>query len=176
MERILVGLGHLTWEKDERRLNRYGSVFLMTPTSSGDGDASGDGNNTVAPLNKKIKGYGQLIATIVSPRESQHVGDKNRRIFPSLPSEGETYLLGEGMADYNASFDNVTCFGVMPKDGRANDWLNPVALYACHSSIVKLEWVKKRKPRNFKTPTASESKDMTMIVYIQDGYLQYKRI
>ena len=164
---ILLGIGHLTWCSTERRSDRYGSVFLLNP-SEGDGGASGgaDEGGVSIPVQE---GYGQLVAKVVEPRESQHIGDLFHNIFPSLPKKGERIVLGSGMAFSRTDYEREMV-GVKPIDGRTTWWLNPKNLFRAHSSIVELYWIPKPTPTNVKEPRKRKSNGFTMIV--QNGIIQ----
>lgn len=81
---------------------------------------------------------GKLIAVVVQPRPSNHIGDIFRGLFQKeLPAEGQRIELGDGylFEEKIYGFDYV---GVSPVDNRKNDWLDPAALYSVHNSVVDL--------------------------------------
>jgi len=133
---VLVGRGILSWLSTERVSDRYGSVFLM---------ADGETSLTlaakvfppvwVAPPDQP----GRLICLVSEPRESTHIGDMFRCLYPRTPKVGDILVLGDGLA-FSEIQSGRTAIGVKPVDGRASDWLNPRALYDVHESYVELYW------------------------------------
>lgn len=129
-----LGTGILTWHAAERRSDRYGSVFLMedghTSHSTHDPEEKLDFTAIATVEGKR----GRLIATVLSPRISTHVGDLFRGIFPSVPTLGEPILLGKGTLFVTP----LRAVGLSPDDGRNTDWLDPYALYRAHEQLVDL--------------------------------------
>lgn len=129
---ILLGIGRLTWDPGERRSNRYGSVHLM---------ATGDSLNPATPAETIVPAeiIGQQVAlwaVILVTRESTHIGDLFRGIFPSTPNVGDKFKLGVGcLFTEKGDYLNV---GLSPHDGRDSDWLDPHVLYCCHEQSVEL--------------------------------------
>lgn len=175
MASIIVGVGHLTWEMIERRSGRYGTVYLTHPTESGDGGASAQDDSDVNGFVKMpmdIRGYGKLTARVISPRESDHVGDQIRGFYPSLPNENEEIILGEGMAYYDEGIGGVACFGVQPLDGRHQFWLSPESVFRCHSSVVELSWEPMEQPTAVKQVKRPEGRTFTQYNNGREGYIQ----
>ena len=134
---LLLGEGVLFWSSVERQTDRYGFVYLSTtPTENAErvplfvADSAGE--------------YGLLVAEIVESRQSPHMGDTFRHIFPERPELGEIIELGNGVCRVG---DDHTV-GIEPEDDRAIDWMNPAALYRCHCQTVRLFFV----PRGSSTP------------------------
>ncbi|PYJ09803.1 MAG: hypothetical protein DMF06_08665 [Verrucomicrobia bacterium] len=125
-DQILVGIGVLTWMPHERRSDQYGSVFLME-----------DGTEAQAEMFFP-KGKGRLVAHVIEPRKSEHIGDIMRGLYPVMPNVGDRLVLGEGEA-FEDNCQGRKSLGVSPGN-RANDWLDPRALYNCHESLVQLIW------------------------------------
>lgn len=88
MSRTLLGTGHFTWDAVERRSDRYGSIRLND-------DKDNDILLDVA-LDALEGKQGRLIAEVLIPVKSPHMGDLHRGFKPSLPERGEIVLLGEG--------------------------------------------------------------------------------
>ncbi|HEY9296449.1 MAG TPA: hypothetical protein VIQ31_08760, partial [Phormidium sp.] len=63
--RRLLGGGELSWNVDERRSDRYGSVGLF----------SGDNTKRLEKALELQGTYGQLVAEVVETRKSTHIGD-----------------------------------------------------------------------------------------------------
>ena len=126
-DQILIGIGVLTWNSFERRSDRYGSVFLLE-----------DGTEAQAEMFFP-KGKGRLVALVIEPRKSEHIGDIARGIYPVMPKVGDRLILGEGEA-FSEITEGIKRIGVDPGDGRHSDWLDPRALYNCHESLVQLIW------------------------------------
>jgi len=128
-DQILIGRGVLTWNKLERISDRYGTVWLHQ-----------DGTEE-APVELHIpKGRGTLVALVIDARESDHIGDLFRHIYPVTPKTGDRLELGTGEAFAEKKGRSPLSIGVKPDDGRKNDWLDPEKLYRCHNSLVELIW------------------------------------
>lgn len=125
---VVLGEGVLNWPRSERVSDRYGCVNLEISLDSGRYVQWND-----APIGR----VGTIMAEITEARRSRHVGDFFRGLFPSIPGVGEIFALGAGrlFADDSSGTPSI---GLMPDDGRAEDWLNPAALYACHEQTVRL--------------------------------------
>ena len=129
MNPILLGTGMLSWPRDERVSDRYGRVILMEEF---DDDALlGD---VVVGL---VGARGRLHATVISTRDSHHIGDIFRGLYPTRPDAGEVIDLGTG-AVFTDRCEQFVTIGIDPGDGRESDWLDPTALYRCHSQTVNL--------------------------------------
>jgi hypothetical protein len=83
--------------------------------------------------------HGTLTAEILETRQSDHVGDMFRGIGPTTPDKGEVLTLGTGALWRGESYGAPT-LGLKPDDGRDSDWLDPRALYRCHSQTVRLRF------------------------------------
>lgn len=134
---VLVGRGKLTWMKSERISDRYGAIWLM-----GDNDSS---FTTHKPEKQPLwfppaNQLGSLYARVIDARESTHIGDLFRGIEPKTPKTGDIFLLGTGTASVEP-IRNTNTFLITPTEPRDSDWLNPLALYNCHESIVELIWI-----------------------------------
>ena len=125
-----LGQGVLNWSRYERIGDRYGAVHLSTTLDSEEYATWED-----APAGTR----GTLIARILQTRQSRHIGDIFRGISPSTPEVGEEIALGTGTL-FTEMDDGVPRIGVMPDDGRETDWMDPRALYRCHSQTVRLEF------------------------------------
>jgi hypothetical protein len=130
MPEYLLGEGILNWPAMERRSDRYGYVHLSPDVIPL--DFSSDEEPSYIPL-KRYQGKGKLIARILKTRQSQHIGDLCRGIFPTTPDVGEEICLGEGRLHYEDH--NV---GLKPLKPRHTDWLDPHMLYRCHEQTVQL--------------------------------------
>ena len=136
---ISLGVGILTWCGSERRSDRYGTVWLMN-----DGHTSLSRGDPEHLLNfaamVKLEGKrGRLVARVLSPRTSTHIGDLFRGFFPETPDQGEEIELGSGTAFIDMQTFGAA-FGVLPDDGRATDWMNPQSLYRAHEQLVDLRF------------------------------------
>ena len=118
----LLGVGVMSWLGSERRSDRYGSVGLFT-------DPTGE----KMPIKSDISGNGELIAVVKETRESHHIGDFFRGLFPSTPNVGDKIILGSGDL-----FFEDGCVGLKPDDGRSHDWLDPEQLYRAHDQTIEL--------------------------------------
>jgi hypothetical protein len=135
----VLGVGVLTWFGDERRSDRYGTVWLMEDghTSLSDGDARS--MLDAAAVRALIGENGTLVAEVISARESTHIGDFARGIFPQVPEVGANIVLGRGTL-FHSGREAILCVGVMPYDQRETDWLDPVQLYWAHEQLVTLKF------------------------------------
>lgn len=136
MEPIILGEGRLSWPSSERVSDRYGTVMLMV-----------DGDSFVEPsgyrsIDQSIVGQrGSLIAEVLETRESSHIGDFFRGLFPETPTVGERIVLGTGTASIEkASWGPVDLVGLRPDEYRQSDWLDPKAMYRCHEQTVRLSF------------------------------------
>lgn len=138
--RVLLGTGVLSWNRKERIEDRYGAVFLLaTLTSSSPLPLAGAEHE---------EEFGNLLAIVRETRKSDHIGDLFRGFSPSTPKKGEEILLGTGCLFFDGGEEggNFPAVGVSPEDLRPTDWLNPKALYRCHSQTVELYFVMEDKP------------------------------
>lgn len=152
---VVLGQGVLSWPTAERQSDRYGSVTLFNNPGSGQLDC-------VTWNNVPEGATGTLVAHIVETRESHHIGDFFRGIFPSTPNPGERIVLGTGTL-FRESRYGTDSVGLRPADGRDDDWLDPRALYRCHDQTVRLEFEpagttqKPRRPGPAPAPTTASS-------------------
>lgn len=132
---IVLGEGLLSWSRYERVGDRYGSVKLY---------AEGTDQHKPWPARMPLGTYGSLKALILQTRQSPHIGDLFRGLFPETPEAGEEIVLGEGrlfIEGTGGPKDRTTAqggLGVAPLDGRDTDWLDPQSMYRCHHQTVKL--------------------------------------
>jgi hypothetical protein len=139
--RVHLGDGILTWGSNERVSDRYGTVYLM---------AEGNSSLTAAPSPSLIllpavshhRGKpGKLVVRVLAARDSTHIGDLFRRIFPRRPKVGQEITLGTGVLFSEPVSDGGVQVGLRPDDGRDHDWLDPRALYDAHEQTVSLYFV-----------------------------------
>jgi hypothetical protein len=131
-----LGTGALNWSRDERIGNRYGFVAFFETDSR---------DQRIAPwtldtaLLRQLAGTrGRLVATIVTARDSTHIGDIALGVFPRRQLEGTRLVLGEGILRMgSAQGEGSLRFGVEPEDG-AYPWMNVRALYDAHESVVRV--------------------------------------
>ena len=129
---LFLGSGTITWTSEERISDRYGSIFLFNYEKQYDTTLLID-----FQLIKRLNGcLGTLKVSIISTRQSNHVGDIFRSLKPSTPKNGEVIELGHGNLFYEKS--EFLCIGLRPLKARESDWLNPHALYRCHHQVVEL--------------------------------------
>ena len=137
-----LGTGVLTWNRDERVSDRYGTVYLID---------EGHNSNTAEPSPSLIKSvpdgivgtHGILLARIVEARKSTHIGDLFRGVAPRERGVGVVLNLGQGEFFIEPAIDGGLCIGLKPGDGRDADWLDIRALYDAHEQTVELafkEW------------------------------------
>jgi hypothetical protein len=131
----VLGEGRLTWPRMERVTDRYGSVFLMP-----DGDSMTPPSGTTK-LNNVADLFGQrgrLVAEVLETRQSTHIGDFFRGVYPETPNVGDRIELGEGTLFSDRTREGDTTVGLEPDDGRTSDWLDPRQLYRAHEQTVRL--------------------------------------
>jgi hypothetical protein len=144
----LLGEGMLNWSRGERIGDRYGCVVLFqdVPGWSASMEDYLDGGGYPAALDwlaEPVGECGRLVAEVVSTRQSAHIGDIVRGLYP--PQEdadraavGSRHVLGEGEVFTERDDEGTTYLGVRPDDGRAHDWLDPELLYLLHEQTVRL--------------------------------------
>lgn len=131
MKKHIIGTGQLTWQRHERISDRYGSVWLMT-----------QGTEAPEPITVPKNGIGTIYARVIEPIPSDHIGDMFHGYRQrELPANGVKVPLGYGSV-FTEQNNGITSIGVRPIDKRRTDWLNPVALYNLHNSVVELTWEK----------------------------------
>lgn len=130
--------GILSWLPEERRSDRYG-MLLMCPRNYK------ETTHVTVVLNvpnvERMAGSRiNLRAEVIEARDSGHIGDIFRGIYPSKPEVGQTFDLGTGtliVAPSGVEESPVT-FGLRPDDGRETDWFDPRILYRLHDQTVRL--------------------------------------
>ena len=129
---LFLGSGSLSWHSEERVSDRYGSVFLFNYENQND--------NTLLLDFQLIKRLSSCLVTlkasVISTRQSSHVGDLFRSLMPITPKIGEVIELGHGFLFYEKN--DILSIGLRPEKARESDWLNPSALYRCHHQTVEL--------------------------------------
>jgi hypothetical protein len=138
---FVIGEGVLTWHANERHTNRYGAVFLMT-----DGDSLHEPTGYLPiPDDAPVGLPGRLVAEVTATRQSTHVGDWGRGLYPQTPAVGERIVLGRGRlfcqtVDRDSPHPVIEAVGLAPEDvdDRDIDWLDPRALYRAHEQTVRL--------------------------------------
>jgi hypothetical protein len=131
-----LGTGVLTWNRDERISDRYGTVYLID---------EGHNSNMLEPSPSIIKSVdglvgkrGALLARIIESRKSTHIGDLFRGVGPRKRAVGVVLKLGSGELFAEPAIDGGLCVGLKPGDGRETDWLDIRALYDAHEQTVEL--------------------------------------
>jgi len=130
----IIGIGRLSWGSVERRSDRYGAVILMA-----DGDSLAPVSAYITPDGAAVGQRGTIVAEVLEIRQSTHIGDLFRGLFPETPTVGDRIVLGTGtLFTEAAGFDGVTAVGLHPDVPRSSDWLDPKALYRAHEQTVRL--------------------------------------
>ena len=136
---ISLGIGTLTWNVNERRSDRYGTVYLIEDGIDSMSDVKAKSLIRRTPQTDAIQGAaGRLIAVVQTARKSTHIGDLFRGVFPRIPRIGQTIVLGTGKLFFAAAPEGGSQVGLLPEDGRDSDWLDIRALYDCHEQTVEL--------------------------------------
>jgi hypothetical protein len=128
--------GIFNWPAGERRSDRYGMIGVYD--ANYDGTARCKPSFDVAALRAMAGQRATISATVVETRDSGHIGDLFRGIYPSRPQVGQVFDLGVGELLID-SIEGQTVFGLSPDDGRDVDWFDPHTLYQLHDQTVELE-------------------------------------
>lgn len=134
---IELGIGVLSWTGAERRSDRYGTVMLMTDP----GTLMTEPRGYINPLESPVGQRGSIIAEVIETRDSDHIGDLFRGLFPETPEVGERIELGSGTFFIEPTSFGAVLMGLRPDEPRDSDWLNPRALYRVHVQTVRLLFV-----------------------------------
>lgn len=128
--------GIFSWPGEERRSNRYGFVGLWPNDYEHTASVLPDVDLFALRLlqGRRVR----MAAKVLEARESGHIGDFFRGIYPSKPDVGEVVYLGEGTLVLG-NCAGVPLVGLQPDDGREHDWIDPRALYRLHDQTVELE-------------------------------------
>lgn len=132
-----VGFGILTWDGQERRSDRYGSVHLVDADydQTVKGATWFDPDVIAAMVGKRV----HMTCRVIRSRPSGHVGDLFHGIVPTTPDVGEVVDLGVGVLDVDVvDWDVNPGFVLRPNDGRAKLWMDPRRLYRLHDQTVAL--------------------------------------
>lgn len=141
MSAVELGTGRLSWPRAERVGDRYGVVMLMV-----DGDSLSEPTGYIRPANPPIGQRGRLVAEVLETRESTHIGDLFRGLFPETPEVGERIVLGNGTFFTEDTDWGALTMGLEPHEPRHSDWLDPVALYRAHEQTVRLTFEPEDRP------------------------------
>lgn len=138
-----IGTGVLTWYSQERRSDRYGTVYLLDMEPGVEVVNYSDPRDPEeVPLDTAPAGQrGRLCVEVVARGKSGHIGDLFHGLFPpsaekDMPAIGSVHVLGEG-----TFFVDPDCgpgVGVRPDDARGVFWLDPKVLYLLHEQGVRL--------------------------------------
>ncbi len=130
-ERHVIGVGILTWDSEERRSDRYGYVWLHQ-----------SGGSAAVPLDVPadlLDTPCALYVMVIETRQSAHIGDFFRGVFPRTPEVGQLIKLGMGLLSLTVSAKGDKRVGLIPVESRdSSDWLNIRALYDAHDQTVEL--------------------------------------
>jgi hypothetical protein len=128
--------GIFDWPRGERVSDRYGMIGLTIS------DYGKTVTETVKLDRAGLEGLRRqrvhITARVLAARDSGHIGDMFRGIFPSRPEVGEVVDLGEGKLMVG-DVDGWLVFGLVPDDGRDSDWFDPRKLYRLHDQTVELD-------------------------------------
>lgn len=126
-----LGQGVFTWPNTERVSDRYGAI----------GFEKGDGIDFAhtEDLDKVVGYHGTLKGRVIETRQSHHIGDFVRGLFPTTPLEGQEFTIGTGtfQREHKHGMKTLVC---IPDDGRLSDWYDPKVLYQLHDQVVLL-WI-----------------------------------
>src|SRR5690606_29829454 len=102
----LIGTGRLSWAPHERRSDRYGTVLLMV-----DGDSWTEPKAYVDLDQAHVGQHGALAAEVVETRDSTHIGDVFRNMYPETPEVGDVIVLGAGTVFFESTDWGATAVG-----------------------------------------------------------------
>lgn len=133
-----IGFGVLTWDRDERVSNRYGSVALVTAPYDSEDVCTRD--LALSEMAGLVGERVRLWAVVTETRKSGHIGDLFLGVEPSTPEVGEAIELGVGLfalerSSWDISTPNIV---LVPGDDRAELWMDPRKLYRAHDQTVEL--------------------------------------
>lgn len=138
-----IGSGVLSWDRVERRTDRYGAIVLDHTTYGG--EVVCEAKLDLPTLEKLLRKRVRLVAVVVAARASGHCGDLSHGIFPSQPDVGERVELGVGELSLKALewSPPITSIVLAPRDERdvlTRDvfWIDPHKLYRLHDQTVEL--------------------------------------
>lgn len=134
-QKVVVGIGRLTWNKSERICDRYGFVYLMEF-----GDSRSIGEPPVVQPHfeaQHINTCVTLVAKVVEARQSTHIGDLFHGVYPRMPSVGQEIVLGSGLLKVQGNHIGAAPFD----DDRETMWLDIRALYDAHEQTVELSYI-----------------------------------
>jgi len=178
----VIGKGIFAWDGSERRSDRYGS-FTLDKVGYDDNGYCPDASWTLGQSLSSLTGkYVKIKVEIIESRDSGHIGDLSRGIYPTRPEVGEKIILGIG--EFFASEENWSAsgfsVGVKPSDGRMSDWFEPEKLYRLHDQTV-LVTISETKEAELPTKVKLEEKTedfSASIIFSNDdkgGFYQFKR-
>lgn len=132
-----IGTGVLNWQRSERVSDRYGAIHLTIDQTTLEHATSDNApESTYIHFDPSLIGQkGKLMAKVMEARDSYHIGDLFRGVFPTKPEIGEELELGIGTL-----FIDEDEIGLKPDDGRDHDWLEINALYRLHNQTVELSF------------------------------------
>lgn len=136
MEKILLGVGALSWPSYERKSDRYGTVNLNKEDC--EDNVITDKLNVLENVIKSNLGKsGTLSVKVLETRQSKHIGDFFRGVRPTTPKLGEEFELGSGGKLFSeVTNDGILCVGL--KKRKQDNWLDIHALYKAHEQTVEL--------------------------------------
>ena len=138
----ILAEGRLNWARFERVEDRYGTVTIQTSGALFDG--TNDPGGTYAEFRDAPIGItGRLVAHVLETRESPHIGDLFRGVFPVTPEVGERIVLGECtlfVAREDPISGDYPAIGVKPAGVAEYPWMDVEALYRAHEQTVRLEF------------------------------------
>jgi hypothetical protein len=136
-KKIASCTGIFTWDGIERRSDRYGAVNISA--TDFDSTARVERKFDIDGLRQLVGKRVSIKARVLAVRDSGHLGDLFRGIFPSRPDVGEVIDLGQGTLALEAcSWDEFPAIALKPPDGRQHDWYAPHKLYRLHDQTVEL--------------------------------------
>ena len=127
--------GVLCWQAKERRSDRYGGLMVL----NGDGPTECESVG-LEPLHPLVGRHVKIVAKVLEARESYHIGDLFRQIFPKTPKVGQVFELGTGTIIEIDRQDEPEQF-IFRRDGvdeNDSDWIDPRLLYQLHNQTVEL--------------------------------------
>jgi len=117
---------------------------------------------------------GVLLAVPTETRQSDHVGDDSRKVYPSTPEVGEEIPLGQGTLFREDCSWGSDAIGVQPTDGRTQDWMDIKALYRVHEQTVDLFFIPGGEMEPYEVGASNEEGSVTTGSDGTGAYFQVK--
>ncbi len=168
-----VAYGIFTWDSQERRSNRYGSILVANTNYNQDAPTASGCD--VERLDKLRHKRVRITCEVVAIRASGHAGDRFLGIMPTTPNVGEVIELGVGTLDCQDGFDGSPEISLRPNDGRKQFWIDPRILYRLHDQTVRV-YIEETDDSFSTAPEIAPQSDASEAIDNGDGSFQVKNV